>query len=360
MKKILVVSLLVMMLLPTSSVFAQVTNTPSTLGVKLTNTTPFSYKNEDGYTVVIGEVENTKSHGVQNVKIWVGFYSGKATGSAGESPLETTTGSTLIEVIPPKGKSPFIITSQTPDEEISEVKVSIRGFDSVTAKPQSLEITPDTLSIGETIKLDAKVKNSGQTDSTNTKIHLIAFDAFNPPRIVGIQTVDASDIAKSQTIKIEFDAKMDYRASSFKVVAESDNYQSKTTDVKEVSLDAPTRLVSINSVEVQDSSGNRISQLKVGKPVNITSELSIQYFALTNPKQNYVYYAQVKEFGEKATVEFLGFTEGEFDSAEPQTATISWTPEHEGGFFIEAYVWDPDGVALAAPSKTISIVLVTP
>jgi hypothetical protein len=39
---------------------------------------------------------------------------------------------------------------------------------------------------------------------------------------------------------------------------------------------------------------------------------------------------------------------------------VSWTPENAGGFFIEAYVWDPDGIALAAPSKTISIVLVTP
>ncbi len=72
-----------------------------------------------------------------------------------------------------------------------------------------------------------------------------------------------------------------------------------------------------------------------------------------------MYYAQVKQFGETAPVEFLGIMEGEFSSAIPQTASVSWTPEREGGYFIEAYVWDPDGVALAAPSKTVSIVLVT-
>ena len=73
-----------------------------------------------------------------------------------------------------------------------------------------------------------------------------------------------------------------------------------------------------------------------------------------------MYYAQVKQFGEKAPVEFLGSAEGEFDSGTPQTVKVTWTPEHEGGYFVETYVWDPDAVALAAPSKTISVILVTP
>ena len=73
-----------------------------------------------------------------------------------------------------------------------------------------------------------------------------------------------------------------------------------------------------------------------------------------------MYYAQVKEFGENAPVEFIGIAEGAFESAKPQTVTVAWTPENEGGFFIETYVWDPDAVPLAAPSKTLSIVLVTP
>jgi len=358
MKKILVISIFAFLLLPVSQGFGQVTDTPSTLVVKLTNTTPFSYKDDQGYTIVIGEVENTTTFPVTNIKVWVGFYSGKTSGS-GEAPLETVTGSTLLDVIPARGKSPFMIKSKTANPEISKVTINILGFNPATQKQQMLEITPDTLAIGNTIKLSAEIKNNGAQESTKTNVYLIAFDAFKPPRIVGIQTLTIDEITQGQSVNIEFDALMDYRATTFKVLAESDNYQSPITDVTDISLDTLTRLISINDVGVMDLSGKRVSQLKVGEPVDIASDLSIQYFALSGSKQPYVYYAQVKQFGETAPVEFLGIAEGEFSSAVPQTASVSWTPEREGGYFIEAYVWDPNGVALAAPSKTISIVLVT-
>lgn len=363
MKNLILVSSLLFLLFPVAQIFAQVTDTQSTLGVKLTNTAPFIYKDEEGFTVVIGEIENTKSFPVTNVKVGVGFFSGEASGSAGEIPLETVTGTTLLAVVPGKGKSPFMIKSETPDPEISQVTISIFGFNSADKKQQKqqlLDIKPDTLVIGDNIRLDGTITNNGQETSTNTIVHLIAYDAFIPPRIVGIQTVSIDDIESKDTTDISFDAKMDSRASSFKLVAESDSYQSKSTDVTKISLDAPTKLITINDVQVQNSEGKRISKIKVGTPVDITSELGIQFSAVSGSKQQYVYYAQVKQFGEKAPVEFLGMAEGEFDSGVPQQATVTWTPDHEGGYFIEAYVWDTDAVALAAPSKTVSIILVTP
>jgi hypothetical protein len=360
MKTLIVLSIAALLLLPISEGFGQLTNTPSTLGIKLTNTTPFSYKDDQGYTVVIGEVENTRAYPITNVKVWIGFYSGKAAGSGGEPPLEATTGSTILDVIPPNGKSPFMIKSQTANSEISEVTINLLGFTTTSQKQQVLEIKPGTLSIGNTVKLTVEVKNNGQQPSAKTKIHLIAFDTFNPPRIVGIQTTTIDEIAQGKSANVNFDVSMDYRAASFKVIAESDSFQSKFTDVTKITLEAPTRLVSINDVAVQDATGNRTSHIKVGTPVNITSSLSVQYSVLAGSKQPFVYYAQVKQFGENAIVEFLGFTEGIFDSAVPQTVSVNWTPEHDGGFFIEAYVWDPDGVALAPPSKIVSIVLVTP
>lgn len=359
MRKLLAASL-VLLLLPLGPVFAQLTETPSTLGVKLTSTSPFSYKDEEGYTVVIGEVENTKTFPVKNVKIWVGFYSGKASGAGGESPLETVTAGTLLDVVQPKSKSPFIIKSETPDPEISEVTINVLGFNSASSKQQLLAVKPETLLIGETVILPVTVTNGGLAGSTDTKIHLVAFDAFKPPRIVSIQTIDAGNIGAKASSEIEFDGKVDYRASSFKVVAESKEYQSPITDVANISLDAATRLISINNVQVTDSIGESVSQIRAGETVTISSDLTIQYSVLVKQEQPFVYYAQVKEFGEKAPVAFLGVFEGEFDSASPQTATVEWTPDHEGGFFIETYVWDPNAVPLAAPSKTVSIVLVTP
>ncbi len=359
MKELLAISIITFLLLPVSQGFGQVTDTPSTLGVKLTSTTPFSYQDDQGYTIVIGEVENTKAFPVTNVKVWVGFYSGKASGPAGQTPLETVTGDTLLDVIPARGKSPFMIKSKTPNPEISEVIINILGFNSATQKQQLLEIKPGTLTIGNTVKLSAEIKNGGSQQSTDTNVYLIALDAFKPPRIVGIETLTVDEIMQGKNATINFNALMDYRATSYKILAESDNYQSKITDVTKVSLDTLTRLISINSIEVMDSSGERVSQFQVGTPVDIVSDLAIQYFALAGSNQPYVYYAQVKQFGETAPVEFLGIMEGEFSSAEPQAASVSWTPQQEGGYFIEAYVWDPNGVALAAPSKTISIVLVT-
>ena len=357
--KALAVLAILFLLFPITSVLAQVTDTQSTLGVKLTNTAPFIYKDEEGYTVVIGEVENTKNFPVNNVKVWVGFFSGQAAGSAGETPLETVTASSLLEVIPAKGKSPFIAKSETPDPEISEVSINILGFNSATQKQQLLEITPSELIIGETIKLDAKVTNTGTNSAENIRVHLIGYDAFSPPRIVGIQTVTLDELGSKKTGDVSFDAAMNNKASSFKVIAESDNSQSKMTNVNEISLESPTRLITINDVSVLDSDGKRISKIKLGQTVDVSSQLSI-FASSKNPEQDYVYYVQVRQFGDKAPVEFLGFTEGKFESADPQTATVSWTPENEGGFFIETYVWDMDAVALAAPSKTVSVILVTP
>jgi hypothetical protein len=359
MKRLAAISV-IFMLLPVFQSFSQTTDTQSTLGVKLTSTAPFIYKDEQGYTIVIGEVENTKNFAVNNVKIWVGFYSQESS-VGGQPPLETVTADPILEEMPPYSKSPFMIKSKTSNPDISEVKVNIVGLNSASSpKQQLLQIEPDTVLIGESVKLSAKITNNAKGTSTNTKAHLIAFDAFIPPRIVGIQTLQVDDIESSESTIVKFDTVMDYRASSFKVVLESDQYQSKTISVPEVSLETLTRLITINSVDVVDSSGVPVSQIKIGAPVNITSELAIQYSAVSGPEQSYVYYAQVRQFGEKATVEHIAITEGAFESAEPQTVSVSWIPEHEGGFFIETYVWDADAVPLAAPSKTVSVVLVTP
>jgi hypothetical protein len=330
------------------------------LGVKLTNTAPFVYKDQEGYTVVIGEVENTKSFPVNNVKVWAGFFSGDAAGAAGETPLETATGTSLLEVIPAKGKSPFVIKSETPDPEIAEITLNLLGFNSATQKQQNLDVAPGALVIGETITLDVTITNNAQEAAENVLVHLIGYDSFSPPRIVGIQTIQLDEIGSKKTGDVSFDDVMDERASSFKVIAEATKSQSKLTNVDEVSLEALTRLITINDVEALDSDGKRVSKVKVGQTIDITSQLSIQFDAVDGPEQKFAYYAQVKQLGEMAPVEFLGVTEGEFDSDDPQIVSVSWTPEHEGGFFVETYVWDLDAIALAAPSKTVSVILVTP
>lgn len=332
--------------------FAQLTDTPSSLGVKLTGNT-FSYQDDEGYTVVLGEVENTKTFPVTNVKIWVGFYD-----DFSKNPLETNTGATLLNVVQPYGKSPFMIKSKTPDPEIANVSVNMLGFNSASAKQQLLEVIPSALSISDTMSLDGTITNKGQQSSVGTQVHLISYDSFSPPRIVGIQTVSINELKPNTTYDFGFEGAVDPRAASFKIIAESNNYQSKITPVTDVSVDIMTRLITINDVSVVDSSGSAVSKISLGTPVEITSTLSIQ--AATDGEQEYVYYAQVKQFGERGTVEFLGTAQGTFNSTAPQNPTVTWMPENEGGFFIETFVWDPNGVALASQSSTVSVILVTP
>lgn len=346
------------LLLPTVQAFGQTTNTVPTLAVKLTSTQPFIYKNADGYTVVIGEVENTRNFPVNNVKIGVGFYGTAAAGPGGVPPLETATGTSLLEVIPPNSKSPFIVLSNTPNPGIAEVGMNILGFNSAPQKPQLLEITSSSAVIGDAVNVSAQVTNKGQQDAETVSVHLVAYDSFRPPRIVGIETAMIEIIPAGGTENIAFDAIVDRRASSFKIIAESHNYQSRLADISDVTLESLTQLVTIQDVQIINA-GETVTEINIGTPVDITSQLSIQIGAQTSPQQDFVYYAQVRQFGERPQVEFLGFFEGTFTNATSQSVSVQWVPESEGVFFIETYVWDVSGIALAPPGKTISIILVT-
>lgn len=332
--------------------FAQLTDTPSSLGVKLTGST-FSYQDSEGYTIVLGEVENTKTFPVTNVKIWAGFYD-----DSSKNPLETNTGTSILNVIQPYGKSPFMIKSKTPDPEIANVSVNMLGFNSASAKQQLLEVIPSALSISDVMSLDGTITNKGQQSSIGTQVHMMSYDSFSPPRIVGIQTIQINELKPNTTYDFGFEGTVDPRAASFKIIAESNNYQSKVTPITNVSVDIMTRLITINDIQVTDSSGDSLSKIKLGTPVDITSALSIQ--AVAGGEQQYIYYAQVKQFGERGTVEFLGTAEGAFNSTAPQHPSVTWVPENEGGFFIETFVWDQNGVALASQSNTVSIILVAP
>jgi hypothetical protein len=356
MRKIAVLLVVALLFLPVSQVFAQKTDTGSALAVKLTSTQPFVYKNQEGYTVIIGEVENTRNFPVNNVKIAVGFYSSSAGGPGGVPAIETAVGTSLLEVIPPFSKSPFMVLSNTPDPRVN---MNIIGFNSAAPKPQLLEISTTSAIIGDTVRVSADVTNKGQQDSDEVMVHLIAYDAFVPPRIIGIESISVDNVARGATESVMIETRADYRASSFKMIAESYNYQSKMANVTDLTLESLAKLITIRDVRVAIFD-EEISETNVGVPMNITSNLAIQFAAHTNAKQEYVYYAQVKQFGEIPVVEFLGATEGVFESGEPQNVVVEWIPQNEGIFFVEAYVWDKNGVALASQSKTISIILVKP
>jgi len=360
MKKALLAFFLIFTLFPISSSYSQeLTDKEPTLGIVLTSFSPFNYKDDDGKTVILGEVENTKNFPISGVKIWAGFYD-----NFSENPLETIIGTTILEVIPPFGKSPYMIISETSNSAITSVSVNLLGFNSSPEKKLQLKLHLDTLEIGEKLSLSGTITNNGELDSTDTKIQLISYDAFNPPRVLGIATINLeNDIAPGGTETFEFDVKRDSRAVDFKIVGESKDYVTSLLDITDTSLEVLNKLVTINDITVSDSDGNRLSDVSVGSSINIQSELDFQNLSLEESDvQSYVYWIQIKKSVEidgvtKSFVEFIGKVEGSIETEDIEIPSVGWIPQNDGLYFVETFVWDPKNIPLASKGP-ISLILV--
>jgi hypothetical protein len=355
MKKILLVALFAIILFPTSSSFSQFTDTPSTFGIILSDLNPYHFKDENGYTIVIGEVENTTNSPIKAVKILALFFD-----DFSEQPLEAALGTTIVDIIPPLGKVPYIIKSENPNAAITSVSVKLQGqFDSAPPKNEELRVESEISEFGEQIKISGTLTNNAIVNATQTKIHLAFYDAFLPPRIIWISTIELEEaIMGGSSIDFEFDEKLDPRSFGYKIFAESDTYYSNIQNVKILRSELLTKLVSINDISVSDDEGNKLLDIFEDSVVNIQSRISLQYATDQETyEQPYVYYAQVKE-SETAKVEFLGIYEGMFDEKGNELTSVEWIPQNKGLFFIETYVWDPNAVPLASKGP-IMLVLVT-
>ena len=366
MMKTLLALFLVLSLFPISYSYGGGTDTGSTLGIDFTNFSPINYKDEQGYTVVLGEVVNKREFSVTGIKIWVGFYD-----NFSEQPLETILGSTIIDVIPPFGKSPYIIKSENPNAAIIGASVKILGFNSAPLKAKLLTLEPEAIDLTNKLRLSGTITNNGPLDSNNTKIHLVAYDGFEPPSVLDVLTISVDDMLPGTVQNFEFNTKPDFGSgfskigpASYKIGAESRNYQSDIIDISLPTTDFLQRLVTINDISVNDAAGNRLPDVSVDSTIFIQSKIWIQYASdQGSVEQPYFYYVQIKKsepVGDenKPFVHFIGKTSGTFFSGGTQIPVIEWTPQKDGVYFAETFVWDPNGVPLASKGP-LSLILVT-
>ena len=354
MQKSILVAILVIGLFPISSSFSQIADTDPTLGIGLTSFTPYHYKSEDGHTVIIGEVENTKDFPVSGVKIWGGFFD-----DVNLSPLESTVGTSLLEVIPANSKSPYVIVSPSPNSAITNVSVNLLGFNSAGAKLQELDLSDGSLQISDRISYSGTITNNAGSAALDTRIHLIMHDAFEPPRLLKVSTVEFEEpIAPGAAMEFSFDEEQLAQATGFYLMAESGNSLSNTIDVEITPPELIAKKITINDITINDSEGNRLSDAQTNSPIIIQSNLWIQIASQGEVyDQDYVYYAQVKQSGDKAFVEYIGTFQGHFDGPASQNPTVEWTPENSGLYFIETFVWDPNGVPLASKGPVILVLV---
>lgn len=353
MKRAFIGVFLALLLFPISTAFSQVSDTEPTLGIVLTSFTPYHYKDANGHTIIIGEVENTKNFPITGVKIWAGFYN-----DVNLQPLESKVGTTLLEVIPANSKSPYVIKSPSPNAAITNVSVNLLGFNSAGAKFQGLEVTSGDLQISDRIIFSGSITNTEGIDSENTRIHLVFYDAFEPPRLIRASTTEPITIPSESTVEFEFDEPLVSQAVGFYVISESTNLQSNTLDIEITPPELITKLISINDISMKDNQGNTLSDAVINEPINIQSNIWIQIASEQESyEQPYVYYAQVKQSGEKAFVEYIGTFEGKFEGPGSQNPTVQWTPEKKGLYFIETFVWDPNAVPLASKGPIILVLV---
>ena len=353
MQKLVLSVFLILFLIPFPQGFSQVTDNAPTLTVTLRNETPFVYQDSEGYTVVVGAVDNNNSlTPVTNVRIQVNFYD-----DFDPSPLEVIQGSTILDVIPLNGQSPFVIRSETPNPNITEVSVSLLGFDSAIPKQKGLTVFPSEVFLDTSFRFSGVLQNGG-APSADTKVHLAFYDNFEPPRILGVSTIELGNMFLNSEVTFEIDEQINSRAVGFLLFAESSVFYSDFVDVKIPLSQAATKLVTISDVSVEDTMGNKLSELKIDSIVNIKSKIWIQFAADQESNETaYTYYVQIKESGQPPYVEYIGKSDGRFIGTGPESQTIDWIPEKKGLFFIETFVWDRNNIPIAEQGPIALIIV---
>jgi len=355
--KFFVYVFMILLLVPFSQAFsAEKTDNPPTLSISL-NETPFVYHDSEGYTVVVGLVENNNSlTPVSNVRLQVNFFD-----DLDPNPLEVVQGYTTLEVISANGKSPYSIRSQTPNPNITQASVSLLGFDSSVAKQKGLQVYSSDVSLDTSFRFSGILQNGGAPNS-DTNVYLAFYDAFEPPRILQVSTIELGDVDSNSEVSFNFNKKIDSRAVGLYLFAESDIFVSDLVDVKIPPSQVSTKLVTISNVSIEDSNGNKLSELKIGSTVNIKSQTLIKFTADQKSDETaYTYYVQIKKISDNrnvpGTIEYIGKYDGRFIGDKLETQIVDWIPQQQGLFYIETFVWDRNNIPIAEQGPTTLIIV---
>lgn len=217
----------VVSIVPQDSFSQEYVDTLPSITVSLKTPTPFFYQDDEGYTVVVGIIENKNQvSSVSNVGIHVSFYD-----DISSEPLEISWGNTLMEVIPPNSEAPFAIRSQTPNSYITQASVTVLGFTPSYDKIKGLEIIPNSVSSVNPFNFSGELQNTGAPVS-NATVYVAFYDGFVPPRILNVSTINLGDILSDMNVSFELSENLDPRIAGFLLFAESDIFSSDVVDVK--------------------------------------------------------------------------------------------------------------------------------
>ena len=235
MKKFVFSAIFILILFPISQSHSQeYTDTNPTLTVSLNSHNDFIYRDSEGHTVVIGLIENNDPLSfVTNVVIQANFYD-----DFNSNPLEVKQGSTILNVIPPNTSSPFMIRSDNPDVDITQVSTKFLTFDTSESMKNSLRITINDTTVEPITHPSTPVYTlsfsgilrSDDSFVSDTAVHFAFYDVFN--RIIQISTIDIGDIDMNGLSSLELIEEINSSSVGFLLFSESDKFYSDFKNVK--------------------------------------------------------------------------------------------------------------------------------
>ena len=258
MKKFVFSAIFILILFPMSQSYSQeYTDTNPTLTVSLNSNNDFTYRDSEGYTVVIGLIENNDPLSfVTNVVIEAKFYD-----DFQSNPLEVTEGSTTLKVIPPNSNSPFMIRSDNPDIDITQVSTNLLTFDTSESMKNSLRISINDISTETVTSSDSihtlsfsGILRNGDSFVSDTAVHFAFYDVFN--RIIQISTIDIGDIDMNGLSSLELIEEINSSSVGFLLFSESDKFYSDFKNVKIPTPQLRTNLATTcgsNEVAIHDA-----------------------------------------------------------------------------------------------------------
>ena len=251
--------ILFLFLLPIPTIFSQeYTDTNPTLTISMDSNSNFVYQDSEGYTVVIGLLQNNDPLSfLTNVVIQANFYN-----DFNPNPLEVKEGSTTLKVIPPNTKSPFIIRSDNPNPDITEVSTNFLTFDTSESMNNSLNISINHVSLEPMITSSDNVYSlsflgilrNGDVSISNTVAHLAFYDVFD--RIIQISTIEIGDVEANELVSLTLNEDINSSSVGFVLFSESDKFYSDVIDVKIPTPQLRTNLATTcgsNEVAIHDA-----------------------------------------------------------------------------------------------------------
>lgn len=335
MRVALTVALIATLMLLSATANAQRVDTGSMLGLELSKLQPTFYTDDEGYTVVVGEIHNRKEFPVTDVRVLVNFY----TDESDESPHEFQVGGTILDVIPAFGTSQYMIRSSSQDLDIFGVTAHLLGFTSSFAKHAQLKLGNVGAWASDTLVIDGTVTNNAQNDVENVTVYALVYNALEPPRLIVIESADIGPLSSTDAFDFQFTLQNDDKASFVKLIAESASYVSDSVDTPII------RPLVIQDIKTVDANRNPVSLLQKDVPVYIQSRITGQNII----ELDYTYIVQIKRAQALPVVEHIGTMDGKLTDSGVSVSLVEWTPETSGFFFVEAYVWNTADTPLSSP-----------